>query len=846
MKKLYFLIIALFISSLSFGQVLAEDFDYGNSNGDLTAISSGVWTGHSGTTPAAYIAAPTSLSMTDYPSSGVGGHVSLVGSNSQDVNRAFTEITSGTVYGSALVNLSSVGTGNYFMHFNSSGFRARVGAKDDGNGDVLFGIGTSSGPTYGTTAFSLNTTYLLVFSYEITSGVTNLYVLSAVTQTEPGSPEATSTGSTGTAINAISLRQSSNIPAVLVDGVRVATTWNEIMNDSSCNISFGIESYTCSTNQVGTNNDGVTINIPYTGLDVNLSGPPTTTSGGTVGGDDPSFTTNGTITISGLSEGDAWDILLSGGDCDGLSTSGTVPANECDPTPSTCYDLSAGPEIFELVTVQQNSGFSNNGVWENNSGTYSANGFCGGGCAEFVESWLIFGPLDMTGVSDLSLLFDAAENFGNTDLLVQYTNAYSGCPDSSSWTLAATITELDEGAVSVDLSGATGTDVFVGIQYSDDGTDGYSDWDLSNVELASFGSCPTLGTPPTSNCAVCDLVLGEATYTCSTNTAGDGNDMVTINIPYTGVEGTLTGLPTTTSGGAVGGDDPSVVTDGTITITGLMEGDAWDLTLNGGDCDGTTTSGTVASAQCDPVTMDLVINEIHADPASDITGDANGDGTRDGADDEFVELYNIGAGSLDISGYTIEDGFGLRHTFPASTILPSNSFITVFGGGTPTGIPGLTQVSSEGGLGLNNGGDDVIVKNGSGVVVVSYTYTGATDQSVARSPDYTGTFVAHSTITGNGGALFSPNNENDTVLSTNDFSNVNFSIYPNPTNTGNVTITSTIIDAMTVQVFDVLGKQVIIQRVTNNNLDVSNLRSGLYIVKITQNNASVTKKLVIK
>ena len=51
---------------------------------------------------------------------------------------------------------------------------------------------------------------------------------------------------------------------------------------------------------------------------------------------------------------------------------------------------------------------------------------------------------------------------------------------------------------------------------------------------------------------------------------------------------------------------------------------------------------------------------------------------------------------------------------------------------------------------------------------------------------------------------------------------------------------------MDVQVFDVLGKQVINQRLTNNNLDVSQLRSGLYIVKITQNNASVTKKLVIK
>ena len=46
--------------------------------------------------------------------------------------------------------------------------------------------------------------------------------------------------------------------------------------------------------------------------------------------------------------------------------------------------------------------------------------------------------------------------------------------------------------------------------------------------------------------------------------------------------------------------------------------------------------------------------------------------------------------------------------------------------------------------------------------------------------------------------------------------------------------------------FDVLGKQVINQKLTNNILDVSNLRSGLYIVKITQNDASVTKKLVVK
>lgn len=234
MIKNYLLLVALLISTVSFGQVLAEDFDYGMTGGDLTTASGGAWVQHSGSTaPVAYVAAPASLTMTGYPSSGIGGHATFSGT-SQDVNRAFTEVSSGTVYGSALINLSAVGTGNYFMHFNSGGFRARVGAKDDGNGNVLFGIGASSATlTYGTTAYNLNTTYLLVFSYEIATGVSNLHILSAVTPTEPAMPEATNTGSTGTAISAIAFRQSSNIPAVAIDGVRIATSWNEIMNNST-------------------------------------------------------------------------------------------------------------------------------------------------------------------------------------------------------------------------------------------------------------------------------------------------------------------------------------------------------------------------------------------------------------------------------------------------------------------------------------------------------------------------------------------------------------------------------------------------------------------------------------
>ncbi|OZV70578.1 T9SS type A sorting domain-containing protein [Winogradskyella aurantia] len=72
-------------------------------------------------------------------------------------------------------------------------------------------------------------------------------------------------------------------------------------------------------------------------------------------------------------------------------------------------------------------------------------------------------------------------------------------------------------------------------------------------------------------------------------------------------------------------------------------------------------------------------------------------------------------------------------------------------------------------------------------------------------------------------------------------------IYPNPTNTGRVTISSSNANAMRISVFNVLGKQVKKAAIQpNTSLDVSNLKSGIYIVRLEQNNATTTKKLIIK
>jgi len=86
------------------------------------------------------------------------------------------------------------------------------------------------------------------------------------------------------------------------------------------------------------------------------------------------------------------------------------------------------------------------------------------------------------------------------------------------------------------------------------------------------------------------------------------------------------------------------------------------------------------------------------------------------------------------------------------------------------------------------------------------------------------------------------------TLSSNNFSATSatdFNLFPNPSNTGVVNITSTGSETIQATVFDILGKQVLNAAVANGRLDVSPLNTGVYIVKLTQGAATTTKKLII-
>lgn len=197
-------------------------------------------------------------------------------------------------------------------------------------------------------------------------------------------------------------------------------------------------------------------------------------------------------------------------------------------------------------------------------------------------------------------------------------------------------------------------------------------------------------------------------------------------------------------------DDGNIDDEQSVTV---------DISATGFVGDSATVTVTDDEAS---VPLSLIFNEILFDPPA--AGDANGDGTRDGVEDEFIELVNNSDAPVDLSGWAIADSVETRHTFPEGTIVPSGEAIVVFGGGTPTGTFGgsLVQTASASfvGLALNNGGDTIALLNPDDTEVVSLTYPGTvSDTSITRNPDISGMdFVAHDSV---GSDLFSPGTQAD-------------------------------------------------------------------------------------
>jgi hypothetical protein len=178
------------------------------------------------------------------------------------------------------------------------------------------------------------------------------------------------------------------------------------------------------------------------------------------------------------------------------------------------------------------------------------------------------------------------------------------------------------------------------------------------------------------------------------------------------------------------------------------------------------TSAT-AAAQVPAVAID----EVHARPATGPLGDANGDGLRNSSQDEFVEILNVGADLVDVSGFVIATGMtpSARFTFPPGTVLPPGGRAVVFGGGVAGGDFGGAAVFSSGGLVLTDApgagySAELWTAGSGGYVADTFIYDSSTFgssctttcASQVRSPAGSGVFVSHASASGSAGILWSP------------------------------------------------------------------------------------------
>jgi Lamin Tail Domain/Secretion system C-terminal sorting domain len=141
---------------------------------------------------------------------------------------------------------------------------------------------------------------------------------------------------------------------------------------------------------------------------------------------------------------------------------------------------------------------------------------------------------------------------------------------------------------------------------------------------------------------------------------------------------------------------------------------------------------------------------------------------------------------------------------------------------------------------------NINVSNGTDTLVFRSIFTEANYMGTIKPTTATNIIV----LVGRAGAVAqvaARNLADITVLSANQFNEIaGLNVYPNPVSNGKLYITSENSNEKTVAVYDILGKQIINQIITNEVVNVSALNAGIYVIKITEDGKTATRKLVVR
>lgn len=225
---------------------------------------------------------------------------------------------------------------------------------------------------------------------------------------------------------------------------------------------------------------------------------------------------------------------------------------------------------------------------------------------------------------------------------------------------------------------------------------------------------------------------------------------------------------------------------------------------------------------------DVVINEFMASNSSVIAD-------QDGDYDDWIEIYNKGTQSLNISGYHLSDDADTLEifTFPNGTTIAANSYIVVWAD------KDLTQSGFHADFKLGASGETIYLSDPSSNIVDEITFPSqTTDVSYGRYPNGTGPYQAML-------PTFNAINTNATAdINEVDKIKKSIRIFPNPVNESfTIEVTNATESNSDFIVLDIQGKIVCNGIVTKTvTIDASSWNAGIYFIKID----AETSKLIVQ
>ncbi|MEZ4738205.1 MAG: lamin tail domain-containing protein [Flavobacteriales bacterium] len=454
------------------------------------------------------------------------------------------------------------------------------------------------------------------------------------------------------------------------------------MTAAGCGITLGAVSSSCDANTAGV--DSYTLSIPYTGSDVSTS-VVNGSGSGSIGGDDPASMANGTILITGITEGSGYSVSFTG-NCSTLSESGPSPV--CAPPPPflAAWDFTGESSVATSAAEVYNAGLDASNLMtrgasataSSGANSFRTTGFQNNGIATSNTDYFEI-TLSAGSGSALSLTSLDARVTGTSSFAVSpgVSNQFAYSLDGSTFTLIGSpaVTVGANQTFNVDLSGITAlqgvpASATITLRYYASGQTTTGGWGFFSDNPGNYGLSVTGALTPASGCGIS---LGAETAVCNGLTAGI--DTYDLNIPYTGLS---SGVTINYGGsGSVGGDDPNTVPNGTIVISSIDEGEAYNITFSS-PCDALTVSGSspacdppacavtlgIATATCNTITSgtgdtyDVSIPYSGVQPGTTVVnGSASG---TIGGDDPAV----VSDGMIVISGISETDGYTVSLTSP--------------------------------------------------------------------------------------------------------------------------------------------------------------------------------------